>query len=454
MMSKDSQAKSENNLRAPFVKETILAMKASLRNTTGRRLVERHAPELTAWLNELLDFTPPAPKSILPKITIIEDAVAQLSRLPAKPIQPRITSIEDYKVQIDPELSRIAYLLGFFPGYRAWLYASRRIGDGGGWVNKADFDAGLKRFRIELHQRSLDRYIEQGRRIFWSYDRKTKRVYLRSAEKVAASLTRLLLNSAYAASFETNKPGVRRVLVDLSGSIGQAAANAYAAWFAAKNNEKGTIISRDTLMALWAVSVPTMLEWEKQAGISKAANYAQQADSSIESVPQHARLVRGRAGQLFVTWQLPNTYYAPKSITIHEHLGNAQAVRDAVLEASLTKQPAIARGWGSRNADLNHGGSPRLGKLYFETVIKYRKGAPQKLDGFSLVQRTLKRDKAVFKPRYVFLGKKGRVGLFERYNILSNVQETSLWQREKQANLDAEFERQQAAYTVALNDCF
>jgi hypothetical protein len=253
----------------------------------------------------------------------------------------------------------------------------------------------------------------------------------------------------------TNKPGVRRVLVDLSGSLRKAVANAYAGWFAVKQKGmKGTQISREALSQLWGVSTPTLLEWEELAGITKSPNYAQQADTSIENVPTHARLVRGRDGTLFVSWQLPNTYFAPDSIQLHERVGNSRLVREAVLEVINDQQPAIDRGWGSSHADLNNGGSLRLGRLYFEDRDITNKTWRKTLDGFTQVRRHLKQHQDIFRPHYVLLGKKGRVAIFERYDIATDLQLTQLWQRDMKAGLDAEFVRRCHAYEAALEMMF
>lgn len=416
------------------VRQLVMALDFRLRNSVGRRLVERHAPVLLDWLNAMVGFTPPVVRPVLPEIQIIEAAV----------------------VQADPELSRLAYLLDLFPAYRVWLCALRALGNGSGWLNKEDLYVGLKRFQIEIHPRSLDRYIQQGLQIFWTYDKTLRRVYLRSSVKVALALTELLLKSPFAETLSTNKPGAQRVSLTLSGSIRQASANAYAAWFAMKQktNSKGTMISRDTLMRLWGVSVPTLLEWEALAGISKTANFAQQADTSIENVPQHARLVKGIDGKLFVSWQLPNSYYAPSTLQLHERMGNSRAVRDAVLKVLNDQQPAKYRGWGSSNADLNQGGSLRLGRLYFEADEAKSQKWQKNVDAFTLIARHLKKDHDVFRPHYALLGKKGRVSIFERYDIASDLQLTQLWQRDLKPIQDGEFLLRSRLYQSTLKKSF
>lgn len=316
-----------------------------------------------------------------------------------------------FRVQIDTELARVAYVTGHFALYRVWVYALRKIGDGSGWVEKGSLEKGLRRRNIKVTRRSLNRYIKQGNGLFWTYDRKTKQLYLRGAEALAWRLTHQC--SDY--QVETNLPGLRRMNVDLSGSIGDAIAHVYAAWIARKDKGYGVTISRDLLSNLWGVSVPAMLEWEDRARVKKITNYAQQSDTNPNNVPTHAYLCRAKSGKNFVSWRLPNAYFA--NVKEHRKNGNARKIRQSVKENS--RKPANLIGDAESQDIRRAGGSLKLGKLYFADG-----GKLGKRDAFRICGSHIKNHGDDDVPHYVCLGLKlqfdgrgKRIRIYERADV-------------------------------------
>jgi hypothetical protein len=370
------------------IKREILQLEPRLRASYGRRIIERHAPELLDWFLKFTGQKPPeAPQPLFPPIKIAQT------------------------VRFDPELARLAYMQGLFPLFRVWVYAAYVISNGSGWVNKSDVLDTLNRFDFSLSRRHLNRLILRGKGVFWSYDRATGRIYLTGYEKLSVTLTARGMDSQNA-TLETNKPGVRRVIGDLSGNLENAVANAYAGWLRYKDkHNKGVTISRALLSQLWNVSVPTLLSWEEAAGITKSANYAQSHDTSIEKAPAHAYLCKASNGSEFISWQMPNTYYPPDEIWSHAHIGNTREARAAVnVQVNEANQPDTQQG----QPDLSglNVGLLRSGRLYF--------------DDEQSCSRHLRNHQDVFVPHYFLLGVQGGIRIYECYDILSNAQQTGL----------------------------
>lgn len=284
-----------------------------------------------------------------------------------------------------------------------------------------------------MTNRHMDRIIRHGQGTFWTYRRNNKQVYLTGLGKLSIKLTELAL-SKNDITIETNHPGRQRMWVDLSGDLEQAIANTYAAWFASKGEH--ITISRDTLMALWNVTLPTLTRWEERSGIIKTKNFAQSHETSIDKVPSHAYLCRNREdGSEYTTWQLPNTYHAPKTIQQHPNIGNAAIIREEV-KALIDTVPKKHRGSlrvKSQPSKKSGQGTLRLGRLYFE-----RKG---KRCGWTMCNRHLIKHGDVFKNHYVRLGTSRGVTLYERFDVATSVQHTRLWQRDMRGENDEELGR-------------
>ena len=87
--------------------------------------------------------------------------------------------------------------------------------------------------------------------------------------------------------------------------------------------------------------MPTLLAWERIAGIDSQANYAQQNDTAIDHVPEYAYLTLNRDGSYAAAWRLPNTYTVnDQTIQQHSHTGKAKQVRQAVHDEDSASRTA------------------------------------------------------------------------------------------------------------------
>ena len=260
--------------------------------------IQRHALEQMAWLDRQIKSFP-----------------AQNQLDTALPTSPRASGflstlavVPDH-VKIDAEAGRIAYVWAnlryFGPGLMVWLLTMATAGSigenwrpyGGMWASPV--------VRVTPAVLFRDGVV----RGYWSQDKTRKRIYLTGQVKLAAQLVRKAMELTNQDIIGTNLPGRRRVAVSLAGSLQEASARLYAAWFASKDpQQKGTVVSRETLCMLWQVSVPTLLAWERIAGIKSQANYAQQNNTAIDHVPHYAYLTLNRDGSYAAAWRLPNTY--------------------------------------------------------------------------------------------------------------------------------------------------
>ncbi len=233
--------------------------------------IQRHAPDQMDLLNANL-----------------KHRQIRHSSIKSKQSSPKLKVVQQ-TILIDDEAGRIAKVVGQFAVFRAWAYA-HTIDNGNGRIE-----------REELENVSKQEY--------WTYDPRTKRIYLSGQLRVVKRLDKSAIECGLSHIGETNKPGKRRIKVDLSGSLQESSARLYASWMAAKDQEReGITISRDVLYALWDVSIPTLLTWEKITHIDKQSNYAQQNDTSIDKVPPHTYLTLNRDGSHSTAWRLPNTY--------------------------------------------------------------------------------------------------------------------------------------------------
>ena len=258
--------------------------------------IERHAPELKQWLNARI-------KHFYPKFHIWTSFRKQF--IEDTRHFHRFSELLPDGILVDPEAGRIARLIGQFGLYRAWVFA-HSTDNGDGWVERKQMEELWQTVGVAKSKRQARRIIQQGiNQQYWTQDKATKRIYLFGQVRVTTRLVEKALDAGYHNLIETNKPGKRRVQVNLSGTLQEASAYLYTAWLVAKDPQRrGTIISRDMLCDLWQVSVPALLSWEEIAGIGKQANFAQSNDTSLNNVPAHAYLTLNRDG----TWRLPRLY--------------------------------------------------------------------------------------------------------------------------------------------------
>jgi hypothetical protein len=327
------------------------------KNVSGAiEYIERHAPDLRQWLNGQIQRFYPTFR--------VQTSFSKQFTENVQYIQRFATLVPD-GILVDPEAGRIARIIGQFGIYRAWVFA-HSTDDGDGWVERKQLEDLWQTVGVAKSKRQARRIIQQGIiQKYWTQDKATKRIYLFGQVRVTTKLVEEALDAGYHHLIETNKPGKRRVQVNLSGTLQEASADLYAAWLVAKDPErKGTTISRDMLCDLWQVSVPTLLSWEAISGIGKQANFAQSNDTSLNNVPAHAYLTLNRDGSTAAAWRLPNTYFVHnKSIQQHSHTGKATQIRQAVrAEIALAEQ----------RGSIGDAALPRSGKRYFTDDTCYK----------------------------------------------------------------------------------
>ncbi|MEQ8671864.1 MAG: hypothetical protein RLP44_05320 [Aggregatilineales bacterium] len=385
--------------------------------------IQHHAPDEMDWLNAQL-----RPRQIaLPSIKS-EQALAKIK-------------VVQQTVLIDAEAGRIAKVVDQFGIFRSWAYG-HAVDDGDGHIERDELEVIWYEAGVATSKRHCRRLIKEGINLgYWTHDKKTGRIYLSGQLRVAKQLVNTAVNLGHSHLVETNKPGKRRVEVDLSGSMQESSAQLYAAWMITKDSEReGITISRDMMCALWDVSIPTLLKWETIAHIGKQANYAQQNDTSTDHVPAHAYLTLNRDGSHSAAWRLPNTYtIADKSIQQHPRTGKSKKIRKAVQHEIVQAEQRGAIG----DAAL-----PSSGKLYFTQK------ASSSVDPFhacsDYLRKVGRRDGDMKRRRYFYVGKRHGVQIFEPYNPVTNIPETYLSQRLIWQESDDRFEQTRESYHGAL----
>lgn len=275
--------------------------------------------------------------------------------MPCEPRQP------DTAVLVDPELARLPIALKQFNVYRVWLYA-HKLHDGCGWIERNALEQGLKRQGVIHSGRTFDHILAHGAG-YWRIAPGTdpqgndhSRVYLTSAEKLAARLTKKA-RRVEPLLVETNRPGMQKVWLDLTGDLQAAEATVYAAWLNLKDKGEGVRIERAKLQTLWRRSKNILLKWERLAGIKTSANFA---EFDTDNAPPDAYLCLDKDGTEYASKRLANTYVAP-SVKEHSARSNRRKIRAAAnAKVSDQIQPANVLAGGS----VGH--SIRTGKIYFQ----------------------------------------------------------------------------------------
>jgi hypothetical protein len=382
--------------------------------------IQRHAPELSGWLSGHL------PQKRIEK-NQPQTSVVRATHHPAP--------------FVDPEVGRIAYVLGLFGVYRAWVYG-HAIDNGDGWVTRAELEQSWQETEIATSERHRRRLLKQGAENgFWSIDQVRQRIYMTGQVKLSTQIVRQAIASGMGHLLETNKPGKRRIRIDLSGSIQQAAANLYAGWLLVNDpKQKGKMISRETLCQLWQVSVPTLLKWEALSTIRKQANFAQSNETHTSQVPTHAYLTLNRDGSHAAAWRLPNTYYVGMDLK-QGRTGKAKRIRQ-----SVSTEMAAAEQRGS----IRDAAWLRSGRLYF------RDDASQTADAFrccdAYLRRRSRRGLDVFQRRYFYVGRRHSVHVYEPYDLTAQIPTTSIFQRLIWQEGKREFQQAKVRYQQMLLD--
>ena len=391
-------------------KQYILACLRAKNVDGAINFVQRHIPELTKWLNVQIKRYAPRFVMRIQQTGIIAKAQASIDD---------VTVVPD-GILIDAEAGRIARILGQFGVFRSWAYA-HSIDDGDGWIERKELELVWCNLSIASSKCHARRIIQQGIQWgYWTQDKTTKRIYLTGQVKIAKQLVKQAIDADYHHLIETNKPGKRRVQINLSGSLQDASANLYTAWLKSKDpHHKGTTISRDMLCDLWQVSVPTLLKWEAISGISKQANFAQSNNTNVNEVPSHAYLTLNRDGTYASSWRLPNTYLVnDKAIQQHQRTGKATKIRKTVqIEIDQAEQ---------RGA-IGDAALPRSGKFYFSEDCSHKVAPFRACSNY--LRKLSRKNGDVFKRRYVYVGKRHGVRIFEPYDLTTNAQQTTIHQR-------------------------
>jgi hypothetical protein len=200
---------------------------------------------------------------------------------------------------------------------RIWLLLRHGDVNGRGWIYVADAQKMLtdkeSAWRV-CGRRQLRNLLRQGQGIFWQRDK--ARIWLRSATKVAHALGVVRL---------TGRPVGLSAAALVSG-IGDVRAHLYAAFHSGRTKEtpRGTQampIARDTLAGLSGVGASSQRAYEARTGLNVQANFAVGDLSTKETQEKHAwtkgqalfelqdfRGQQGRKGEIYLAWQLPNTY--------------------------------------------------------------------------------------------------------------------------------------------------
>ena len=293
----------------------------------------------------------------------------------AEPTRPDAAAL----VVTDLELLRCAVKCHKLPVFRLWTYAHKAAA-GRGWIAIDALEQTASAAGIVGSRRNLMHLIASGKRLFFRPDYAAGRVYLVGSERVAIRLARR-------AGGDTNRPGSRRIVIDLAGPLATVEARAYAAWIAQKAAKTGYLdVSRATLCKLWNRSVNTLLKWEKSAGVRVESCYAEYHPELTDPlaspinhrdlIPDHAYLCMDKRGRDYVAWQTVNRYFAPQKAAarLHDHAGNTRKIRKAVNAKLGLVQPAKVSGRG-------HVGS-NTGRLYFadsDPASKTPRNAHQKV---------------------------------------------------------------------------
>jgi hypothetical protein len=331
------------------------------------------------------------------------------------------------RVRLDPGIGPlIAQTLGDFNAYRLWLVAhclSSERHNGSGRVGVDELRLALPSFGIEVSDRSYRRWLAAGDDVLFHIGL-DRNLYLASYKRLWRDLTLKLVETGHIDIAEACRP-VRRVQLDLGGSLQPFKARLYAAWVQTRRKAGHITVSRAFLSILWNAHPNTLREWETLTGVTIQANYAQYAGSDIRLVPDHARpyAVTFRNGQTEArhTWRMVNTYANRNPYKEHPYRGQLSKARQA-------RNLAIDNGVCVQPVEQKRDGFQTIGRRYIDQgeTIQER---------FKTAQRFLRKRQAFVRPPYVHLQEKARTSapafaLWELYNDKLDVQQTGVHERD------------------------
>lgn len=296
-------------------------------------------PELVTWLQQRTGYTPP------------EAAPA-----------PAAATIPPNAIAMDPEFCRTGIALGYDTETLCW-HVWRDSAAGRGWLHLKDTAKALRRCGVEMDARTRRAVVAAGTGIFWTVDKRTKRLYLTGYKPLAKKLTKIARDTVPDV-VKTNQPGQQPVYIDTRGNATDWTSRCLAAWY----GETRTI-SRFVSTRLWQRSVPTLLAWEERAGIAKQAGTAQYAGDNPDLPPEHAYPYVTADGQQRQAWQTPNTYISPSFMekkTGRRGVYRVRAECREVVALSDTDSGMACSVDGADSSDTVAGLHPDgIGKTYF-----------------------------------------------------------------------------------------
>jgi hypothetical protein len=341
---------------------------------------------------------------------------------------------QDPHLPVDPEMARLTIFLDCASELRLWVVARElsRLDEGSGVISKKTLKKQLLAYGIRYTPRHVNRLLERGEGLFW-YAAENQNIYVRSWINLALELARRA--DARGMELEGNKPGVRQMLLDISGSLEHWEAAIYAGWI---SHRDGLTIARETLSQLFGREPNTIRRWEaerlKDDQISIRRNYVQCSDPDryFYYLPDYTVAYLARMyweGKLYtevrLRWQMPNSYFSATFSTAHK--GQASKVRKAIN----AEYPPYSKRGGQ--CSLRYVMSPKKLKRLCRS-LKFRMG--------------LLGD--VYRPFYVFLGehRRTRQGIFEITNsgfVFTDANERAPIKAEKEY-FDALARRRERAY--------
>lgn len=381
----------------------------------ARVAANRGDANIQAWVHDLIEFS-----------TILNKPKQQALDLLQADVETQANQKDwsSYTVRVDPELGRLAIVVKWAHLFRLWVI-SRDLskekvanGDGivcSGKITRKALKSRLSAIGSRYTQDHLNRLIRRGEGIFWNASR--SHLYLRKPTFVAQRLVERVVITAPTV-ISSNLPGVRDVYLSPLGSLEQWEATLYAGWHCHRENPT---IARSTLARLFGRTEQTLRNWEQrqlQEVVTPRHNYAQApiTESLYDFYPEHAQRYATKAGDVRVTWQLPNTYLT-RTIRQHPHHGQAYKVRQIVklcLEDCTATIGGMQRSASEHPAMIRRNQSNAIGRLYF--------------DDSKRLQRYLRRHGGI---RYLWRGERcythTRHGIFEATD--SGLPETNATER-------------------------
>lgn len=337
------------------------------------------------------------------------------------------------RVWVDCELGRVAICRHELPEYRVWLYA-HQFAKGSGRILRSELSTACRQLGLVTSRSTFNGIIARGNRLYWR--ERNGYLYLTSWKKLASKLTR------WQAKYEpdhvaTNRPGQRRVQLDLTGSLKLSHALIYNGWLSIKAQRNGYVeISRWTLERLWGRNRRQLRSWEALVGIRTEARYAEHHDIHNPQIPAHATLCLDKSGGEFSTWQLSNRIY-PADTTISNTKGQGRKVRSAANHAYNSIEPT----------DLKHGGLLRVqrtGRLYFTE----RSGKNGNVSPYKQIDKHLIKHGDIFhRQHYAYLTTRYGKHIYE-YSFDGSQSRSALCERDRLGEQGVEFRLRRMQYRI------